>query len=155
MYSKAQAAQLKQEFWTVFGQYIGPQLSSEGMRINWVNYKTGFKHLYFRMQADQRKAVVAIEMAHPDPGIQELMLEEFRSFTSILDQTADSPWIWELHHTDEYGKTVTRISQTLEQVNVLRKEDWPALISFFKPRIIALDEFWSTAQYSFELFRNG
>ncbi|WP_316744073.1 DUF4268 domain-containing protein [Pedobacter antarcticus] len=155
MYSKAQTAQLKQEFWTIFGQYIAPQLSADGLKINWVNYKTGFKHLHFRMQADQRKAVIAIEMAHPDPGIQELMMEQFRTFSKLLAASTGDAWEWELHHTDEYGKTVSLISQTLTQVSVLNKEDWPALISFFKPRIIALDEFWSSAQYSFELFRHG
>jgi hypothetical protein len=43
MYSKDQASQLKQEFWTAFGQYMGPVLSAEGLRTNWINYKTGVK----------------------------------------------------------------------------------------------------------------
>jgi len=41
----------------------------------------------------------------------------------------------------------------LPDVNIFKQEDWPKLISFFKPRIIALDEFWSDAQDSFDLFR--
>ncbi|MFA6248901.1 MAG: DUF4268 domain-containing protein, partial [Mucilaginibacter sp.] len=49
MYSKDQASQLKQAFWTAFGQYMGPVLSAEGLRTNWINYKTGVKHIYFRM----------------------------------------------------------------------------------------------------------
>jgi hypothetical protein len=35
-------------------------------------------------------------------------------------------------------------------VSILQKNDWPALISFFKTRIIALDEFWSSVKYDFE-----
>jgi hypothetical protein len=70
MYSKDQASQLKQQFWTTFGQYITPHPSAEGIKINWVNYKTGIKHLYFRMQAENRSASIAIEIAHPDAGIQ-------------------------------------------------------------------------------------
>ena len=49
MYSKAEATQLRQAFWTAFGQYMAPVPSAEGETTNWINYKTGFKHLYFRM----------------------------------------------------------------------------------------------------------
>ncbi len=38
----------------------------------------------------------------------------------------------------------------LNGVSIFNKEDWPQLISFFKQRIIALDQFWSTARYGFE-----
>jgi hypothetical protein len=40
MYPRNEAAQLKKEFWTVFGQYMAPVLSSEGEKISWGNYKT-------------------------------------------------------------------------------------------------------------------
>jgi hypothetical protein len=32
----------------------------------------------------------------------------------------------------------------------MKRDDWPAIISFLKPRIIALDAFWSQAKYGFE-----
>ncbi|RYZ23162.1 MAG: DUF4268 domain-containing protein, partial [Chitinophagaceae bacterium] len=37
---------------------------------------------------------------------------------------------------------------------IFRREDWPELISFFKPRIVALDAFWSEAKYFFEALRS-
>lgn len=153
MYSKDQVSQLKQEFWTTFGQYIAPHPSAEGLKVNWVNYKTGIKHLYFRMQADKKNAFIAIEMAHPDPDIQELLFEQFLEFKNMLHQTLGEEWDWQLHIPDENHKTVSRIVLNLPNVSIFRKEDWPELISFFKPRMIALDEFWTDAQYSFETFK--
>lgn len=153
MYSKDQASQLKQAFWTTFGQYIAPQLSAEGLKINWINYKTGIRHLFFKMQADNRCAFIAIEIAHPDPAIQELMFEQFREFQKIFEDVAGKDWIWQLHTADENGKTISRISKTLKDVSIFKQEDWPSLISFFKPGIIALDEFWCDAQYSFDIFK--
>jgi hypothetical protein len=41
----------------------------------------------------------------------------------------------------------------LEDVSVFRKEDWPQMISFFKPRLIALEAFWTQARYAFEALR--
>ena len=44
-------------------QPVPGQMAAKG---EWVNYKTGIRYLYFRMDADNKKASVAIEIAHPD-----------------------------------------------------------------------------------------
>lgn len=153
MYTKEQASQLRQAFWTAFGKYMAPHLSADGVKANWMNYKTGLKHVYFRMQADNKVASIAIEIAHPDLGIQELFFEQFVELKAILHETLEEEWQWQLHTADEYGKTISRIFQELKPVNVFEQDDWSKLISFFKPRIIALDEFWSTAKYSFDALK--
>ena len=153
MYSKDQASQLKQAFWTTFGQYIAPQLSAEGLRVNWINYKTGLKNVFFKMQADGKSAYIGIELTHADPGMQELLYEQYREFRRLMENQLDEEWEWNLHLQDEYGKTVTRIGITLPNVSIFKQEDWPALISFFKPRIIALDEFWNDVKDAFEVFK--
>ncbi len=153
MYSKEQASALKQAFWTAFGQYMSLNLSAEGDKINWINYKTGIKHLHFKMQVDNRSAVVMIEFAHPDPGMQELMFEQFLAYRNLFKNALNEDWDWEMQVQNENYKTVSRISKQLTGVSVFKKEDWPALISFFKPRIIALDEFWDDAKYSFDVFK--
>jgi hypothetical protein len=153
MYSKEQASQIRQSFWTTFGQYISPQPSAEGLKINWVNYKTGIKHVNFRMQAESRMATIGIEIAHPDAGIQELFFEQFKELKLVLANALREDWEWELHGRDEYGTTVSRIYKQLNNVSIFNRNDWPALISFFKPRIIALDEFWSDARYSFDALK--
>ncbi|TFF35611.1 DUF4268 domain-containing protein [Mucilaginibacter psychrotolerans] len=151
MYSKDQASQLKQAFWTAFGQYMGPVLSADSLRINWINYKTGVKHIFFKMQADSKHATIAIELSHPDIELQQLFFEQFESYKSMLHDTLGEEWDWQLHTTDDYGKTISRICAELRPVSIFQKEDWPMLISFFKPRIIALDEFWSMAKPAFEV----
>ncbi|MCX2454007.1 DUF4268 domain-containing protein [Pedobacter sp. PLR] len=153
MFSKDQAAQLKQSFWTTFGQYIAPHQSAEGMRINWVNYKTGVKHLNFKMYVDKKSAFIAIEMSDPDPGMQELIFEEFAAFKTMLHTSLEEEWDWELHTTDEHYKTVSRIIKRLPDVSIFNEKDWPELISFLKPRLIALDEFWCDAKDGFDTFK--
>ncbi|QHS56898.1 DUF4268 domain-containing protein [Mucilaginibacter sp. 14171R-50] len=151
MYSKDQASQLKQAFWTAFGQYMSPVLSAEGLRTNWINYKTGVKHIYFRMQADNKTASISIDITHPDKELQQLFFEQFTAYKTMLHSTLNEDWEWQLHTADEYGKTVSRIYTSISPVSIFQKEDWPKLISFFKPRIIALDEFWSDVQVAFEV----
>ena len=150
MYTKEEASKLRQLFWTTFGQYIAPQLSAEGLKINWVNYKTGIKHLYFRMEAGQKSAGISIEITHNDVGIQKLFFDQFAELKNILQSYLQEDWDWQLYVRDDNGKTVSRISKQISSISIYNRNDWPVLISFFKPRIIALDEFWSDARYAFE-----
>ncbi|MBD1391956.1 DUF4268 domain-containing protein [Mucilaginibacter glaciei] len=150
MYSKEQASQFKQAFWTAFGQYMQPVLSADGLRTNWVNYKTGVKHINFKMQADNKLATIAIEMNHPDKELQQLFFEQFATYKTMLRSSLAEDWDWQLHTTDNYGKTISRIVKETGPVSIYQQGDWPKLISFFKPRIVALDEFWNNAKAAFE-----
>jgi hypothetical protein len=61
-------------------------------------------------------------------------------------------WTWKLHVENEQGQIISKIEYVLEGVNVLDSEDWPRIISFLKPRIIALDAFWDQVKPGFEDF---
>ena len=105
------------------------------------------------MEAGKKSASIAVEIAHPDPGIQELFFEQFLELKNVLHSTLNEEWEWQLHRMDEEGKITSRIIRQLYVVSIFNKNDWPALISFFKPRIIALDEFWSDAKYAFDALK--
>jgi hypothetical protein len=153
MYSRQEASKLRQEFWTSFGLYMMPVASADGEKINWMNYKTGEKDVTFRMQADNKKAFIGIELSHKDPGVQQLYFQQFLELKKLLEGSLDEGWIWQEGIYDENGKLVSRIYMEQSGLNIFNKSDWPALISFFKPRIIGLDAFWSSARYAFESLR--
>lgn len=153
MYSKQEAAQLKEEFWTAFGKYMSPVLSAEGEKVNWINYKTGEKSVQFRMQADNKHAFIAIELTHKDSSIRDLYFSQLQQFKLLLESGTGEQWKWEPEYSDKYGRVITRVSSVVSGVSIFRKEDWPQLISFFKPRMIALDAFWSQVKYAFEMLR--
>lgn len=153
MYSRHEASQLKQEFWTALGQYMSPIASAQGEKINWINYKTGEKNIAFKMNADNKKATVSIEITHRDPEIQQIIFEQFQQFKNFLESITKEEWAWQLHVHNDNEKIISRIFKEKNDVSIFKKESWPELISFFKPRIIALDEFWSNVKYAFELLR--
>jgi hypothetical protein len=68
----------------------------------------------------------------------------------MLQGYVSEEWEWSLHTSDANGKIISRIYKEIKPVNVFNQDDWPTLITFFKSRIIALDEFWSDAKYSFD-----
>lgn len=153
MYSRQEASKLRHEFWTVFGQYMSPVLNAEGEKINWINYKTGEKGIAFKLHADSKRSVVAIEISHKDPEIQQIIFDQFVQFKSLLVNATKEEWTWQLHTHDENGKMISRIFIEKNGISIFKREDWPELISFFKPLILALDAFWSDVKYAFEQWR--
>ena len=150
MFSREEASRIRHEFWTAFGRYMSPVLSAEGLKTNWVNYHTRLKDVYFRMDAGKKSAMISISLEHSDPELQQLYFEQFLEMKDMLHATLGEEWEWQLHAQVD-GKIITRIFKTLPDVSVFNKEHWPDLISFFKPRIIALDSFWENARWGFQV----
>ncbi|EIM76389.1 hypothetical protein A3SI_10184 [Nitritalea halalkaliphila LW7] len=150
MYKKGEISQLKQAFWTAFGQYMKPVPTASGLPVNWQNYKTGVKHVYFRMQAERDHARVGIFLQHKDETLRLLFFEQLKALRHLLEQETGEVWDWVEEEQDPFGLSISHVSTRLSGVNVLEREDWGALIRFFKPRMIALDAFWDNVHPVFE-----
>jgi hypothetical protein len=150
MYSKQEISQLRHQFWTVFGKYMTPVISAEGEKINWINYKTNKKGVSFRMDADNKKASIAITIEE-ETALQQLYFEKLFSVKKLLEDETGEEWLWQPVFINERNNNICRIYKEIKGVSVFNKEDWPIIISFFKPRIIALDKFWSIAKEIIEL----
>lgn len=153
MYNRAEASKIRQSFWTAFGRYLSPLPNSEGVKINWINYHTGFRHVYFRMEADRDKASIYIALTHPDEVDRVLFFERLEQMRLIFLEALGEEWEWEAGTQDESGRSMAKISKDLKGVSVYNQEDWPAIISFLKPRILGLDRFWNEVKDALEEFR--
>ena len=152
MFSRGESSRIREAFWTTFGKYMSPVLSAEGMKINWINYHTGIKDVYFRMDTGRHANWIGISLEHRDAAIRELYFEQFLELKTMLQLSVEEEWIWQRHATSD-GKSTGRIYMELKGPSVYNKEHWHSLISFFKPRIIALDEFWANGKYAFEALK--
>lgn len=151
MYTKEQASKVRQEFWTRFGKYMQPIASAEGTKVNWVNYKTGIPHLYFRMNATKDTASIAIEIMHRDPAFAEKLYRQFVLLKPMLHEQTGEEWEWHALCENEHGQPLSRISREETPLNIFKESDWPSIISFLKPGIMALDAFWSEYKMVFEM----
>ncbi|QES89718.1 DUF4268 domain-containing protein [Rhizosphaericola mali] len=153
MYSKEENFQFKKDFWTALGQYLKPIPNSEGEEINWINYKTGIRQLNFRMDLDRKNAQIAIEITRNDNSERLAIYEKFESLKTIFNETMQEDWIWQESFSNEHKKIISIIYKKLPDVSINVKENWPTVITFFKERIIKLDEFWNDTKVAFDQFK--
>lgn len=152
MYSRAETSRIRKDFWISFGQYMKPIRGASGFRVNWPNYKTGVKDIYFRMKAENDFASIGIEICHADEELQELFFDQFKQFRKLLEAETGEEWSWKLHGENEFGQKISKIEKVKTGVNVMDQNSWHDIISFLKPRIISLDAFWDNVKPGFEDF---
>ncbi len=151
MYTKQQSSELRQRFWTAFGKYLAPISSASGDKVNWINYKTGIKLIHIKMDASGSDAYIGIEIADKIESEREKRFDHFLSLKRVFETTVAEKWVWKKHAFAADGKEVSSIYTRKENVNVLKESDWPEIISFLKPRIIALDHFWVEYKEVFDM----
>lgn len=149
MFTRKESSQLKHEFWTAFGRYMSPVPSAEGEKINWVNYHTTIKDVFFRMDAGQKSASIFISLEHNNTSTRHLHFDHLLQLKTLLHSVLDEEWSWQRDVVID-NRVVSRVEKTLPGVSIMNRDHWPELISFFKPRIIALDSFWQDAKWGFE-----
>lgn len=145
MYTRKQAALIRQKFWTQFGKYMAPVPSAEGKKINWINYNTGIPDIYFRMNAGKEQAYI---------GPAERAEKYFKQFILLkpaLQECLIENQEFEILHINEFNQPMCRIYSILQPVNIFNEADWPAIISFLKQRITGLDNFWTHHKIIFEM----
>ncbi len=142
MYTRQEASLIRKKFWTTLGRYLQPVPNAEGEIINWINYKTGIRDIYFRMDVDKDTAQIGIEIKHTANSIDNNYYEKLTNMRSMLESSVGETWQWQSEVYDEFGAGYSRIYIEKTGVNIFKESDWPAIISFLKPRIVALDDFW-------------
>lgn len=149
MYKRHEAARTKEEFWTTFGKYMAPIPSADGEKISWINYHTRVKDIFFRMDTGPSMASIFISIEHKDSALRHVTFEKFGETRTFLESTLGEQWTWEAQATLDGHRIISRIVKDIQGVSIFNRDHWPELISFFKPRMIALDEYWSNVKYSF------
>ena len=154
MYSKEESSLIRKKFWTALGRHLSTKPSAEGLRVNWLNYKTGIKHVLFRMDCVKKETYIGIELHHPDSDIRELFYEQFLELKTYLHSTLEEEWIWnEEYYIEETDKTISRIFTSIDGYTLFNQEHWVDMIKFLAPRMRKLDEFWADAKYSFDALK--
>ena len=142
MYDKDTVKHTKTVFYTSFGRYMGKHKSVHGNKVKWINYNTGIKHLYIRLEADKKCARVCIDLQHKDDDIRELFYEQFLALKTAFHENMKNEWIWLEKHYNETGHEQSRIYIELIDINIFDKSTWKKAFKFYENYLLKFDSFW-------------
>ncbi len=114
-----------------------------GPRQKWVNYHTGVKDIFFRLEVDAKIARVAITMEHHDAGMRALFYAQFEELRKYLALETAIDWVWEPLFVNAEGKEIARIYCEQTSVSLYNKADWGRMLAFLEQCIVALDRVWA------------
>lgn len=142
MYSKEEKKELKVGFWTELNEKLTEVGKAKGRNLEWMNYPTQIKRLFFRMEADETSARLCIDLQFLSKGIREIYYLQFQELENKLKEalTTDVHYVAEYEHWN--GKTISRIYCQLDDVNINNKADWQRMHDFLMENFLNLDAFW-------------
>ncbi|MDB4710894.1 DUF4268 domain-containing protein [Flavobacteriales bacterium] len=142
MYERETVRNTKSLFYTSFGKFMKNEYSKSGLRVKWINYQTGIKQLYIRLDADNKNARFCIDIQHKDIDIRELQYAQFVELNKLFTAISDLNWTWNENFTNENSNQCCRISTEIENFNIYDKANWKIAFDFYKKSLIHFDEFW-------------
>ena len=86
MYSKEEKKEMKLSFWTELNDQLTEAGKAKGRNLEWMNYPTQIKRLFFRMEADEHSAKMCIDMQFVTKGIREIYFLQFQEFENKLKE---------------------------------------------------------------------
>jgi hypothetical protein len=148
MFTRDEAKAWNERFYTLFGTYMRrhePQ--AEGAR-QWLNYRTGVKGIFFRVEATGKEAIASIDLQQADEGVRKLLFDQFLKFRKALENHT-GPLLWEEEYSLSSGRTISRIYQKQEEVSLFRQDDWHQIFPFFEKYLLGFDAFWADFREGF------
>jgi hypothetical protein len=142
MYSKEESKKIRLRYWNQFKSWSGRKRTKSGKKGRWLMNDTGMKQLKLKFHFDDVKAQVGIEIETRNLDKRIEIWEKLESLKSILEKKAEFPLTWELEYQLDTGKTVSRIYDQLEEVNIYDPTCWKTVNSFLYSRMAVFEDFY-------------
>jgi hypothetical protein len=133
MYSKEEAKNVRQQFWTMFGKRYDRK---------WLLYDTKLKDINLKFSFEDRRALVSIDINHDDAIFRAYYYEKLISLKNIIKEEVSEELIFEENYILESGKTISRVFVMYEGVKIQKQTDWPEVYEFFYTYMDRLELFF-------------
>lgn len=133
MFSREEAKQIRQEFWTSFGKEFPHK---------WLLYDTKMKEVQLKFTFEHKVAQVSLDITDKDDLIRSYYFEKLLSLKTVLTESYLPEIIFAENYELPEGKYVSRIYVEMDKVNIYNKEYWPEVKQFLAENMLKLEEFF-------------
>lgn len=133
MFSKEEAQKIKREFWITFAQEYPKK---------WLLYNTKIKDVTFKFNADNKKAIVSLDIEPKDEEHRKIYFEKIESLKTILLENYLQDANFEKNFQLENGKIISRIWVEIDNISINNKSTWNTIFSFFAEKMESFEYFF-------------
>jgi hypothetical protein len=142
MFSKEELKQYKIDFWTAFKKRMQDKRSSNGRKINWLNYPSEIPYIFIRLDANAKEARFMIDIQPKDDGIRAIIWEQLYELKVVFEAEMGTDGQWLENESSQQVAAFNRISWMLEDVNFFQENDKHKIFDFFEERLVKFDNFY-------------
>ncbi len=133
MFSKEEAQKIKREFWITFAQEYPRK---------WLLYNTKIKDVTFKFNADNKKAIVSLDIEPKDEEHRKIYFEKIESLKTILLENYLPDANFEKNFQLENGKIISRIWVEIDNISINNKSTWNSVFDFFAEKMDLFEQFF-------------
>ncbi|MFB0903010.1 MAG: DUF4268 domain-containing protein [Nonlabens sp.] len=133
MYSKEEAKNRRQLFWTMFGKRY---------HRKWLLYDTKLKDVVLKFSFEDRRAMVSIDVNHEDEVFRAYYYEKLLSLKNIMIEQVSTELIFDENYLLESGKMISRVFVMHEGVKIQKQTDWPIVYEFYNNYMDKMEAFF-------------
>lgn len=142
MLSKEERRKLNEDFWSGFKQYMRKKKSSNGRRINWINYPSDVKEIFIRWEVNGKTTRLCFDIQPKDEGVRQIIWEQLGELKAVLIAEMSNPGSWQEEYYTEDGRLISRIYWESADYNFYNVNEHPQMFNFMGETIEAFDRFY-------------
>lgn len=133
MFNKEESKQVRQKFWTTFGQAYPRK---------WLLYNTKIKELVLKFTCNTEFAQVSIDIESKDSFYREYYYDKLWSLENLLKTEYIPSIILDPEYELAPGRVVSRVYVQLNGVSIHDERTWPRIFDFFYQNMEQLELFF-------------
>lgn len=142
MLSKEERKKMNEEFWGGFKQYMRKKMSSNGRRINWINYPSDVKEIFIRWEVTGKTVRLCCDIQPKDEGVRKIIWEQLGELKAVLVAEMLEEGVWQEDLWTPDGRMISRISWENAEYNYFNKDEHEDIYRFMERTIRAFDRFY-------------
>lgn len=142
MFKKEELRAIRSEFWSAFKEHMKKHRSSNGRRMNWINYPSEVDFIYIRLHAEKDHVAFSVDVQPKDEGVRAIVWEQLTELKKVMEAEMGSDGFWLEETSSPAVPSFSSIRWEQNDLSLYRKEDHKAMYRFLENRLLAFDAFY-------------
>jgi hypothetical protein len=142
MYSRQEKKDIRLAFWVEFGQKSAQLKIRNRLGKHWLLHKTEISGVRLCFSVTDAFAQVAIELIMKPETERLRWFMKMEALRSKFEKAFGKALVWELNYNRENLRDTSRIFFQIDEVSILRKDQWDTIHSFLIDNMLKLERAW-------------